>query len=332
MGLLVATTALGQPNVTVSDVARQHFKAGVAYIDDPAGAKFEEAYREFRLAYAESPTYKILSNLGLCALNLERDGEAIDSYERFLAEAKADDIPKDKRTLMERDIAMLKASLVKVTFTGAPATLTVRDERIPSKGSSVINRYTTKDGTLSLGMHPGHHRVTASAEGYEPQTWEFEADAAGTFSHAFNLKPIGEAAASTAPPANASADGAVVAPSETKSTTSPFVYVGLAATGMFAVSAVATGLVSNSKMNDYQSVNASGTAPSHARELQSSGETYGLVSDISTGAAVLSAGATAIVYFTGSSKKTETTTAGAQWQVVPSVGAAQAGLNVWGRF
>ncbi|MGC4068579.1 MAG: hypothetical protein QM784_28800 [Polyangiaceae bacterium] len=94
------TTSTGSGNVAITAKAREHFKAGVAYIDDPSGPKYEEAYREFKRAYAESPTYKILTNIGLCALNLERDGEAIEAYEGFLAQAKTDDIPKDKRDLV----------------------------------------------------------------------------------------------------------------------------------------------------------------------------------------------------------------------------------------
>ena len=169
LGLFVVTTSFAADNVVITAKAREHFKAGVAYIEDPTGPKYEEAYREFHLAYAESPTYKILTNVGLCSLNLERDGEAIDAYTKFLASAKPEDIPKDKRTLMERDIAMLKASLVRITVTASPATLVLSDERLPTKGSSVTNRYELSDGNLALGIHPGHHRITASADGYEPQ-------------------------------------------------------------------------------------------------------------------------------------------------------------------
>jgi tetratricopeptide (TPR) repeat protein len=127
LGSFVATTAMAENNVTITDAARRHFNAGVSYLEDPSGAKYEEAYREFQLAYGESPSYKILNNLGLCALSMERDGEAIDAYERFLAQATESDIPKDKRALMERDVATLKTSLVKITLSSTPAELTLTD-------------------------------------------------------------------------------------------------------------------------------------------------------------------------------------------------------------
>lgn len=131
--LLYATSALAQNDVTITENSRKHFRAGVAYIDDPSGPKYEEAYREFHIAYADSPTYRILTNLGLCALNLERDGEAIDAYEKFLASATPNDIPKDKRALMERDIATLKASLVRLSLSSTPARVNLTDERITAE-------------------------------------------------------------------------------------------------------------------------------------------------------------------------------------------------------
>src|SRR6185436_89604 len=71
----------------VSEEARMHFTAGVNLLRDPDGARYEEAYREFKAAYAASPNYKILGNLGLCAMKLERDGEAIESYSSYLTHA-----------------------------------------------------------------------------------------------------------------------------------------------------------------------------------------------------------------------------------------------------
>src|SRR5262245_18752054 len=72
--------------VQISDKARDHFRAGVNFLQDPDGARYEEAYREFKTAYADSPSWKILGNLGLAAMKLERDGEAIEAYQKYLSE------------------------------------------------------------------------------------------------------------------------------------------------------------------------------------------------------------------------------------------------------
>src|SRR3954464_13556123 len=71
----------------VSDKARAHFDAGVSLLLDPDGARYEDAYREFQVAYAASKSPRILGNLGFCAMKLERDSEAIDAYTRYLDEA-----------------------------------------------------------------------------------------------------------------------------------------------------------------------------------------------------------------------------------------------------
>src|SRR5262245_35470252 len=71
-------------DVIISDEAKERFRAGVALLDDPDGARYEEAYREFSAAYRASPSPKILGNLAICAMKLERDGEAIKAFEGYL--------------------------------------------------------------------------------------------------------------------------------------------------------------------------------------------------------------------------------------------------------
>ena len=43
--------------VVISDDARAHFSAGVNFLQDPDGARYEDAYREFKVAYAASPSW-----------------------------------------------------------------------------------------------------------------------------------------------------------------------------------------------------------------------------------------------------------------------------------
>jgi hypothetical protein len=329
MGLFVATTAFAKNNDIVTETARKHFRAGVSYIDDPTGPKYEEAYREFHKAFAESPVYKILSNIGLCALNLERDGEAIDAYQRFLAEAKSEDIPADKRKLMERDIAMLKASLVTLDLSGVPESMTLTDERLTSKGSAVVNRYELTKGKLTLGIHPGHHKITATAEGFEPLTWDFEADSATTHRHVFELKPIVTPSTNDAKKTST----IVVAPLETQKTrqTPKLVYVGAIATGVFAIGATVTGLIASSKKTDFEKANT-GSNPQKAEDLRESGKTFALMTDIGIGASVLSAIGTAVVYFTAPSVESDSKLSRARLRFYPDVSPTQTSIWVSGQF
>src|SRR5262245_25772706 len=77
-------------DVTITEEARTHFAAGVALLQDPKAPRYEEAYREFKAAYSSAPSYKILGNLGLCAMKIERDGEAIEAYSKYLEQAGSD--------------------------------------------------------------------------------------------------------------------------------------------------------------------------------------------------------------------------------------------------
>ena len=89
-GAVTSASPARAADVKISDNARKHFNAGVALLRDPDGARYEEAYGEFKVAYEASPSWKILGNLGIAAMKLERDGEAIDAFSRYLAEGKKD--------------------------------------------------------------------------------------------------------------------------------------------------------------------------------------------------------------------------------------------------
>ncbi len=343
LGLFAATTATGAEELKATPKAREHFAAGLAHVDDPAGPKYEEGYREFKAAYADTPSYEIAVNVGYCAFFLERDAEALEMYELYLAKATDKDISKKKRVQMEKDVQSLRSGLVKVALRVAPAKATLVDERFPSKGANIVNRYPVENGVAQLGLHPGSHRFTVTAEGYQPQSWEFEAQPATSHAHEFNLvavaadKPGGEKASSVdGKSANATAGASVGTPNDgsasaqTKKGTSPMVYVGAVATGVFAAGAIGMGLVANSKKSDFESAN-DGTQYSKAEGLRSDAKTFALISDICIGAAVLSAGATAYFIFAGSSQSSASAQR-AQLKLTPAVGSTQAGLALLGTF
>ncbi len=91
----------------------------VALLKDPKMPRYEEAHREFKAAYALSPSYKILGNLGLCAMQIERDEEAIHAYEAFLREG-GPEVTSGERMQIERDLLTLKAGIVKVNISSDP--------------------------------------------------------------------------------------------------------------------------------------------------------------------------------------------------------------------
>ena len=184
-GGLMAAPARGD-DTPISDEARAHFKAGVNLLQDPDGERVEDAYREFKAAYAISASSKILGNIGYCAMRLERDGEAIDAYTRYLQDVK--DIDAEERAQITRDLSTLQVGLVKLEMRVSEIDARVSDVRIPVKGGPITNAYGPVRGRLEVGVRPGHHVVTVRVEGFDDAVWELDAQAGSKESRSFELK------------------------------------------------------------------------------------------------------------------------------------------------
>jgi len=170
----------------ISEQAKQHFNAGVALLQDPEGEKVEEAYRQFRTAYELSNSPKILGNMGFCAMRLERDGEAIDAYSRYIREVT--DIDPDERAQIVRDLQTLTVGVTRLTIDVNPSGAMILDERVPVRGAHVTNAYGPVNGKITIGVRPGHHVITAKMAGKDDATWEVEAYAGAKDQHSFALK------------------------------------------------------------------------------------------------------------------------------------------------
>jgi hypothetical protein len=313
---------------SVSDEARAKFTVGVNLLTDPDGPRYEEAYRAFKAAYALSPSYKILGNLGLCAMKLERDDEAIAAYEKYLAEGK--DLPRAEVQQISSDLATLRSSVAHFTVESDPPGAEIIDARVPVRGERVLNSYGTVPQATKLGLHEGAHQVTARLQGYPDQTWDVEV-AGGQ-----DLPPHKFVFTKEAPPPTANMF-APSAPSVVMSRPVPArVWVGVVATGALAVAAGVTGALAVAKHSDFESAN-DGTDPPKAQDLKNSGQTFNLVNDICLGGAVVAAGVTAALYFTRPTIETTgsapgSRTAKSRLLVVPDVARSGAGLNLLGRF
>ena len=178
-----ASHALADAN---DEAAHQHFAAGVRLLQDPDGARFEDAYREFRAAYAASPNPKILGNIGYCAMKLERDGEAIAAYSRYLAEAP--DVDADEREQITRDLSTMRTGLVKITVAVEQGVgeVTVIDTRTPINGAPIVNAYGPTKGMMEIDVRPGRHVLRARDEnGNESVAWEIEPGSGSKQTHTF---------------------------------------------------------------------------------------------------------------------------------------------------
>jgi len=270
--------------VTITENARAHFRAGVSFLQDPDGARYGEAYHEFKVAYAESPSWKILGNLGITSMKLERDGEAIVAFDTYLKEA-GNQIDAAERAQVSRDLDTLKAGVTWVTITSNPVGAAVVDTRLPVAGQAIENRYDSLREPLRIGVHSGRHRITVELDGYQPAVWSFDAKG-GELEYTFEL------VARTVEPTLGGGAEAVDKVYERPVPTA--VWIGVAATGAFTAGAVVTGILALGKHDEFDSA----TSAADAASAKSSGETLNLTTDILMGAAVVAAGTTAVLYFT----------------------------------
>src|SRR6187402_2037536 len=186
------------PELQISEAARNHFNAGVNLLQDPDGARYEEAYVEFKTAYAASPSWKILGNLGISAMKLERDGEAIDAYKKYLSEG-GKQIEAGERAQFQRDLATLEAGVVRLTLDSDPPGARIEDERFPASGSAIRNEYALS-GPAQIGVRAGRHRFTAKLAGHADVVWEVTLSPRQQESHTFKLTETAVAAPAAAPP------------------------------------------------------------------------------------------------------------------------------------
>jgi hypothetical protein len=332
---LFAPSLAHADDVTITPEARARFSAGVNLLKDPEGPRYEEAYREFKAAYASSPSYKILGNLGLCAMKLERDEEAIQAFEKYLTHAK--DLEPAEVAQVKTDLETLKSGVVHVTVASDPPGAKLIDVRLPVRGERVTNIYGPIAQSQKLGIRQGSHQITAKLDGYVDAVWEFDAGSAEIPPHTFTLKKVesGAVAANPAPtPANPTTVAPVQSAPETPVATSrPIptgVYIGAAATGALAAGAVVTGILALGKHSDFQTQNT-GTDPSTAQSTKDAGQTLNLVTDICIGGAVVAAAVTTY-FFVSRPSVTEPRPAVSELRLAPFAGARSGGLSFGGKF
>jgi hypothetical protein len=186
LALSLSGAALAQ--VRVSENANRRFSQGVRYLTSQDAGRYEKAYREFKAAYADSPSWKILGNLGIVAHELERDGEAIDAFEAYL-ERGGKELSADERKQFTEDLAAVKAGHSTVTIETEPEGAWILDERLPETGDPIVNRYGPTRGKLELRVRAGHHRIRAELNGNETAVWEFSNAPGESSSHRFDLRP-----------------------------------------------------------------------------------------------------------------------------------------------
>lgn len=270
------------------DEARLHFAAGVNLIRDPAGPRYEEAYVAFKRAYALVGSPKILGNIGLCAMKLERDAEAIDAYTRYLNEVP--DITAEEREQLERDLSTLRATIATVTIETKPPGATVVDSRLAHQGDAITNVYGPIAARTQLGIRRGQHVMKARFAGGREVSWE--ADIKGGESHVFELPPVLQPSSSPQPERTpVRSEGRASRPVPASA------YAAGGITLALGIGSVVTGLVALGAKSEFDGKN-DGSDPRDAADVRSTGQTLNTVSDVLLVGAIVGAGVTAYLFLT----------------------------------
>jgi hypothetical protein len=317
--------------------AKRHMQAGASFYNDPSGHKCEEAIREFGKAFDLSGSLNALKGMAVCNLELERDGEAIEQYTKYLAGKGASIDPEDKKQI-DGDLNALKSAAAYITFTAPAGTWKLTDTRTPSRGFPITNRYQIGANTKKLGIHPGQHTFTASIEGKPDVVWQVEIVNGAKYEHTFE----GEKAAPTVvTPPGPKPDGVKPPPPkqdppppvETGKTSRPipvsaYIVGGLTIAGIGATAGL--GVRALGKESDYKAKNGSGTtSAADLTTLHDQVKGANLVTDIVMGVTVAAAVTTVVLIITRPSKPVKEART---WTLAPSAGPTGGGAFLTGTF
>jgi hypothetical protein len=337
---------------TPADIAeaKTHMAAGVAFVQDPGGAKWAEAYAEFMKAYQLSGSLNALQNLGNCAMHLERDGEAIEMFEAFLAKKQAD--PEDPdRQQVERDLAAMRTAVAWVTLSADRDSVTVLDERTPHSGSPIRNSYTVGTKPLRVGVHPGLHRFVASVTGMPDRDWKIDIKNGSKSEHRFTMAtPAAPAPVAGVPPVGPSPGATPATPAEQPAPASPppdqadgsapipwYVWAAGGATVAAAIPMTIFMIAGSSNKSDYDD-NLVGKAPvQEQQDARDTIQTQNALADVFLGVTVAGAAATVVLYLLrpgqdDSGGASARAGAGESWTVTPAFGPRGGGASFSATF
>jgi len=313
---LLFTSPSFAESAEISDAARAHFAQGVEALSLEI-PDYQTAHEKFTAAYDASPSWKILGNLGIAALNLERDGEAIEAFEQYLREGRPALEPGEIEHV-EADLNLLRKGVAWITLEVPEGSIALVDTRIAGRGENVVNEYKLRGTRVRLGLRAGAHELTLELTNGKRLSWNGELSAGDKASHDFSAKP--------APKEPKSPDAAKDREHRPVPTG---VYVGLGSTILFAGGAGAFGALALGKSSSFDELN-DGYNFDEAESAQKSAQTLGLVSDVLWGAAAVSAGVTAYLYFTRPTQNPEQDSTALQW--APAFNRDTLALSLSGKF
>ena len=282
----------------VSPAARTLFREGVGLLKQKP-PDYVSAYEKFKAAYADSPSPKILGNLGLCAHKLERWKEAKEAYTAYLNEAPG--VTEAERKAIAVELADIEKNGAELTITTGVRGFDVRDERTTRDGKLVVNEYTTNEDTLSVIVRAGSHRLVVSAPDHERAELEVAVEGGDEISKKVELRAEDTTTTTVVKDDPSDAD-------ESAGVGMGF-WIGFAVTAAAGVAAGVVGGLTVSKHGEFDDAKAARDT-ARAMELHDEGKTLSITTDVMLGVTGAAAIVTVILLITDLSADDEIADAG----------------------
>jgi tetratricopeptide (TPR) repeat protein len=123
MGVLLGALATPQPaRASEKEEARKHYDRAIELVDD---GQLEGAIVEFQRSYDLTHHFAVLYNIGQVFVSLAKPVEAVDAYQRYLADG-GKKILAARRAEVEKEIARQRARIATLEIRGLPEGAMVR--------------------------------------------------------------------------------------------------------------------------------------------------------------------------------------------------------------
>jgi len=331
--LSFATPAFAED--AISEEAKLYFRNGVDLIQaNPPN--YQDAYYQFRLAYEKSKSWKVLGNLGLCALKLERDGEALQFYTDYL-KGGGSDIDPDERATLEREMLLINGNTAIVDVSASVPDVDVTDVRA---GSAVPPQsYKIQGDLLSLRLRAGSHTLSATAPDGKTLTWQVALQPGKKVAYRFDFSATAPSTAAAQTPATTTPVPGSPPPAESSSGGSPLRTVGFVTAGVGGaalIGGVITGLMAKGKESEaLDQCEGNNCAPAAEESFDSASSLATVTNVLLIGGGVLAAAGVGLIVFGGSGsaeQAPQAATAAPRLVLSPAVSPGMSGVWATGSF
>jgi hypothetical protein len=309
----------------ISDEAKAYFRNGVELLEQ-SPPNYQDAYYQFKRAYESSQSWKVLGNLGLCSLKLERDGEALEHYQKYI-EQGANEIDPEERSAIERDLLLMKGNLTQVQLTSDAEEVQVTDSR---QGSSAPAQLYGMTGPVTLGLRAGTHTLVARSKDRELK-WEVVLTPGQTVTHEFKFAaPV---AAAPVAPASSPAPATPPPTAQESSGTSPLRIAGFVTAGVGGaalIGGVVTAVMKKKNEDDARKQCIGDVCAEAAEAKFDKADKFAKMTNILLiGGGVLVATGVTLIVVGGSQSESPSS---ARLRLSPALGWAEAGVMAQGAF